>query len=170
MVEHFITRLALVMDCFGQSGWCGEILSGGVECRCQRGAYCRWIVADNGQKECSFELSDWRTWSNGCSKIHRAVRWQNIHTEQFEPRLRRYAQSQLNCRRTVEMFNPTLPPRARNSQLGTQAERWTAWFEKNWNEKAQAMQQLQDTGKCATTCPRTLPSISWLCPDCNCFF
>ena len=53
------------MDCFGQSGWCGEILSDGVECRCQRGAYCRWIVADKGQKECSFELSDWRTWSNG---------------------------------------------------------------------------------------------------------
>ena len=37
-----------------------------------------------------------------------------------------------------------------------------AWFEKNWNEsdEAQAMQQLQDIGKYATTCPRTLPSIS----------
>lgn len=85
------------MDCFGQSGCCGEILSGGVECRCQRGAYCRWIVADKGQKECSFELSDWRIWSNGCWKIHHAAWWQNIHTEQFEPRLRRYAQSQLNA-------------------------------------------------------------------------
>ena len=44
-----------------------------------------------------------------------------------------------------------------------------AWFEKNWNEsdEARAMQQLQDTGKYTTTCPRTLPSIWWLCPDCN---
>lgn len=39
---------------------------------------------------------------------HVNMEWQNIHTEQFEPRLRRYVQSQLNARIAKEMFNPTL--------------------------------------------------------------
>ena len=39
---------------------------------------------------------------------HVNLEWQNIHTEQFEPRLRRYVQSQLNARIAEEMFNPML--------------------------------------------------------------
>lgn len=39
---------------------------------------------------------------------HVNLEWQNIHTEQFEPRLRRYVKSQLNARIAGQMFDPTL--------------------------------------------------------------
>ena len=39
---------------------------------------------------------------------HVNLEWQNIHTEQFEPRLRRYVKSQLNAPIAGQMFDPTL--------------------------------------------------------------
>lgn len=39
---------------------------------------------------------------------HVNLEWQNIHTEQFEPRLRRYVKSQLDARIAGQMFDPTL--------------------------------------------------------------
>ena len=48
---------------------------------------------------------------------HVNLEWQNIHTEQFEPRLRRYVRSQLNTRIAEQMFNPML--QMEGAQQGT---------------------------------------------------
>ena len=62
-------------------------------------------------ERCPCEVEEFRLAPCRAMHLHAAhvnLEWQKIHTEQFEPRLRRYVQSQLNARIAEEMFDPTL--------------------------------------------------------------